>query len=375
MVASSAAAQQQAKGSSAAKAAADAVVASSPAASDAAGASAGEISVGQSLMLHWHVIARQAGFRDETFSLIVAFELPMAFLTCLAALRMKIPADCLGSLMVVEYFAGVAAIARAFQAIEVPAMPYDIKYHPQYDDLCDSKGFMKSLLGLLHLPQKSSAFAWFATVCGTWVIVSRSSTQRSPEEPLGQQAHFCVTNANTMVARCALMMAYCMIVGIGWALEQPSSSLMPCHPALSHCFDVARSIGIMIFETKTYMGLFGNPRPKETIFWSNRFWITALERTMKGHSQKFESCEAAGICTKDASGGFTGGPKLKETEAYPDAFGVEVAKLWLENELLVDYPDDEYNLTSKDYVDEPLPSGDGNFACANLEKMLRYLSD
>ena len=84
---------------------------------------------------------------------------------------------------------------------------------------------------------------------------------------------------------------------------------------------VAREIGTTIFETKTFMGLFGNPRPKETFLWSNRFWITALERSMKGRTRDFESCEAAGICIKVAGGGFTGGPKLKETEAYPDAVG------------------------------------------------------
>ena len=72
---------------------------------------------------------------------------------------------------------------------------------------------------------------WLAIVCSSWVWMSRGSTGRSIDYPLGVPCQS-VDAANKMVARCGMLMIIAIARGAAWALEQPMSSLMVKHPTL-----------------------------------------------------------------------------------------------------------------------------------------------
>ena len=78
------------------------------------------------------------------------------------------------------------------------------------------------------------ALLHFATVCSSWVIINRGTSQRSDGEPLGpnggESARHYVRAANVMVARVSLLMIFALCLGHDVILEQPSSSLMFKHP-------------------------------------------------------------------------------------------------------------------------------------------------
>ena len=87
-------------------------------------------------------------------------------------------------------------------------------------------------------------------------------------------------------------------------------------------------------QTRTCLGAFGAERPKPIIMTSNRAWPQNLQRSVAGMT--FPSCEEAGVVRSvvgaDGRRAFSGGPALKETESYPEQFGVELCNEWLQHD-------------------------------------------
>jgi hypothetical protein len=126
----------------------------------------------------------------------------------------------------VEYFAGVQSIARAFSDGGLNAAAYDICNDSVKQDFVGDLGFITAIQWAKRLiPGDSLAF--FATVCSTWVWVSRSSTHRSHNNPHGLNhdgsGQLCVVQANQMVTRMVLLILFCGCRDVCWLLEQPSS--------------------------------------------------------------------------------------------------------------------------------------------------------
>ena len=93
-----------------------------------------------------------------------------------------------------------------------------------------SLGFCIALA--LALLLKPGGFSMNAPVCSTWVWMSRSTTGRRLWKPLGNRTKNC-KSANIMVARVTLLLYIYEALGVFWVLEQPTNSLMACHPQLA----------------------------------------------------------------------------------------------------------------------------------------------
>eukprot|EP00969_Alexandrium_andersonii_P048089 2111296-Alexandrium_andersonii.AAC.1 len=61
--------------------------------------------------------------------------------------------------------------------------------------------------------------------------MSRGSTARSSDNPLGDPAFPSVAENNRLVMRVLLLLQLCVAWNIYWILEQPVSSIMPLHPS------------------------------------------------------------------------------------------------------------------------------------------------
>ena len=203
------------------------------------------------------------------------------------------------------------------------------------DDLKDSREIM------LPLPVKGFQlnFVNFAYK-GICVMFTKRACQpscpRSPSNPEGDVSKPAVANANCMVARSALVMALCYACYAFWVLEQPGSSLMSKMPVLEVLKAAAEHFDMDWHADKTYMGLFGGESPKALNLYSNNGPMVAkLARNMRGKTWMFTKSEDTQMVTRKASANrpgrldITGGPKLKESQAYTPEFADAVLDAYL----------------------------------------------
>ena len=101
-----------------------------------------------------------------------------------------------------ELFAGVGAIFRAAQAAGLRAAQYDCLIHA-CQDIMRAASLIKLMQYLRRL--RGGGLAHWATVCSSWIWVSRSCTKRSADCPLLQKPWSAsVAKANCMVSRMVL---------------------------------------------------------------------------------------------------------------------------------------------------------------------------
>ena len=119
----------------------------------------------------------------------------------------------------VEYFFGVAAITQNFRLAGYSAIGYDVDKDSLNNDPCMPQGFLCALRHLQAL--RFLGLAWFATVCSSWVWMSRSTTGRE-HDPMGFHTHMNIGEGvrestlptlsawqgNMQVARSALLMCF-----------------------------------------------------------------------------------------------------------------------------------------------------------------------
>jgi hypothetical protein len=229
------------------------------------------ISMGLQSVVYWRM--RVLGCPASFFTILVDIQ------ACKAALGTP---NVRGSLILLELFCGVAAITRSFEQAGLSAMGYDFLKDPLYNDINGDAGFMCVVSLVLSL-DPIQGFLWLATVCSSWVWMSRGSTGRSMEFPLGIPC-LSTDNGNKMVARCALLMLLAIAMGSAWCLEQPMTSLMAMHPALQWLKERAGCLSNAAwFEVKTYMGAFEADTRKPSILYGNRRMVLSLARSL-GHS-------------------------------------------------------------------------------------------
>ena len=225
----------------------------------------------------------------------------------------------------IEFFAGVSAIHRAALDLQLASCRYDIIFNQDSNDVNSLAGFLTAVQLCRRL--KKGALAHFATVCSTWVWISRSSTKRSVTCPLSEKPTECVKQANKMVGRCTLLMILVMALEGIWILEQPSSSLMCLHPrlkAFKNRIEERSLVNRCWWHCHTWMGMYGGESPKATRLWS------CSPLVMKLHRKLDRSLDWAPEVTASIApdGGVTGNrDAMKESQAYPEAYGKAVGQL------------------------------------------------
>ena len=121
----------------------------------------------------------------------------------------------LHGLVLVEWFSGVESPTRAFESYGFTALGFDIDKSKVFMDIINWTGFIQAVrLGRRIVPYKG--LQHFATVCSTWVWMSRSSTRRRDHNILGDRTSRPVICANCMVTLCCLLkMGFGIWCGVG----------------------------------------------------------------------------------------------------------------------------------------------------------------
>jgi hypothetical protein len=259
------------------------------------------------------VCAEAAGVTPKEYRCLRRLSAPM-ILFSLLNLMLRCAGTASRDIDGIEYFSGVSAIQRALSNAGFFACGYDIIHGPM-EDLLTVGGFVAAVQWARRL--KPQGLTHWACVCSTWVWISRDSTGRSAENPLGCDS-LSNEEANAMVSR--MMLIYFLITsrrGL-FILEQPGSSMMPRHPRIKSA---------RLDEVFTWMGCFGHVSKKPTVLLSNE--SLALARLSRKMTPEIEAlCCSDGNFTKDEDGSVTGGASLKATQAYTDEYGEAVVEAW-----------------------------------------------
>lgn len=254
-------------------------------------------------------------------------------------MRMHIPACFWNILMVItrtchcdrdfdclEMFSGRATIVRAFRKNHMKAAGYDITYDAKNNDLNADCGFITALVLVLRL--KSKSVLWWATVCSSWVWMSRSGSQRSKRRVSGNKRARSVATANAQVARMILLSCLGLSRGVSWGLEQPASSLMASSSWVQFLQKLpADLVGGAFTEIHTEMGAFHAETRKPSRLYSIGRWTASLSRSTSRRFMKKVSPTTI-TYTKSGKKQVTGSAQLKGTQAYTDQFGEAVFSAW-----------------------------------------------
>jgi hypothetical protein len=228
----------------------------------------------------------------------------------------------------IEFFSGCEAVTRGMTGQGLVCMPFDKVIDPMLN-LNSNAGFAHAVELILRL--RPGSLIWGAPPCSSFVFMSRGTTLRSKDNPLGNVLHRSVRHANMVVARLVVLLMLGLLRGCQFCVEQPGTSLMgslPCWQFLMQHF--------VVHTVRTSMGAFGAPTPKNTILWCSGVWVYKLIRR---HTQSRSN--ALGLPpttiryqTKSGKCRVQGGPGLKQTQAYPTEFGEEVARHFAEHKAL-----------------------------------------
>eukprot|EP00969_Alexandrium_andersonii_P356383 15446430-Alexandrium_andersonii.AAC.1 len=159
-----------------------------------------------------------------------------------------------------------------------------------------------------------------------------------------------------MVSRSALLMCYLVAKSCKFLLEQPLSSLMPKHPRMLFLQKMSVDMPALFQwqEITTFMGGFGAPTAKPSRLFSNAEWLDRLHRVLPPGFVAQDNVQTSVVGTKGAKKTVTGGPDLKETQAYTTDFGMSVCRAWEEGlrAPATSDPDDDLSVSSEGWSED-----------------------
>ena len=227
----------------------------------------------------------------------------------------------------VEQFAGERAISLGLEHFAYTGKSIDIREDPRCDFLTPG-GFLLCLRVILLL--QVGALCWLAPPCSTWVWISRASSKRSRDKPLGV-GHKSTEDANTLATRGCYLVVFAFASGIKVIIEQPASSLLWEHPAFKKVLRFMKAK-----EADSDMGAFtGSSKKPLKFMWTNET-INDLNRRcgpddrkrIKTFGEKTSTCHIGEDGTVKTAGN---SDVLKNTAAYPVGFGAKVGLAFHKN--------------------------------------------
>ena len=124
----------------------------------------------------------------------------------------------------VDICAGKARITKWALTAGLTGAALDREYG-EHTDLNTDIGLALAIVCVLRMVQGGLVF--LACKCSSWVWMSRSSTQRSQDNPLGNQSAPSVIEGNMLNLHCSLLCCIAHRCLSKWVVEQPESSLFP----------------------------------------------------------------------------------------------------------------------------------------------------
>ncbi|CAK8991732.1 unnamed protein product [Durusdinium trenchii] len=209
-----------------------------------------------------------------------------------------------------EVFAGKMAVTLAEVEAGRRAVPIDLEIGGSSMDLTTDIGFANCLYHAANLREGGACMA--APVCGSFVFMSRGSTQRSIANPMGQGESCRI--GNLLVSRLCVVLLICAAKCVWFCVEQPGTSIMEYHTLFQRFIKI-----VAVRKLKFMMGDYGAPTLKPSILYSSHRAVDLLpnyqvrRRLVKKQMVKryMDGKGKPRVC---------GGADLKRSQAYPKQF-------------------------------------------------------
>ena len=214
------------------------------------------------------------------------------------------------------------------------AQSYDITNDEQ-DDVTTKEGFYRLLRYLLELVPGGVVLA--GPPCSLYVFLSSSVHRRTIARPLGNTDHTKVRLSNLIVSNMCVAMKNVLQRGIKIIIEQPKSSMMFGHPAMTMLQSGPQQTWLHVH---TFMGKFGHPMPKPTVLVTNLKQARLLARDMRQNDMRrlrAAAVEDQKVFTRRTPAGVAGGRNLHESSAYTRPFCEAVLAAWERYFRMVDH--------------------------------------
>lgn len=288
----------------------------------------------------YNTFGKPRGLSAETVLRCLLLGIPISILNALLRVMQHMPEGDYQSVHCAELFSGVANVAGEFRAKGYKARLYD-ENGSSFEDISTPAGMATCLSFLLQ--QSPSSVSHYATVCSSWMFISRSTTRRGHTGFWndGDQQVRAVREGNQLASRTAICIALGYALLLQFILEQPGSSVICASKWMIKLRQMLPWV-----TTHTWMGRFGKPTAKPTELYSTSLWTQQLARKKsKVFDDEFNSSKAVDTATDDvpnSSGGclkrrkVTVNAGLKETQEYPVGYGRAVVSAW-EKGALPDY--------------------------------------
>ncbi|CAK9093449.1 Uncharacterized protein SCF082_LOCUS43965 [Durusdinium trenchii] len=259
-----------------------------------------------------------------------------------------------------EFFAGCMAVTGVWTRAGYRAAPFEILLDSSWMDILTPQGFCLAICMALRM--RREAFAMLATVCSSWVFVSRSSSHGTHVMFQVSASNQKSTSFKEMVAKMTLILYILESRRCYWCYEQPSSSMLWSHPRMQAFFKK-----VTCFKAFTYMGAYGASTPKPTHLVASRASVWKFCRTLPEK-------EWGELVTKktmpDGRVSVTGSSAMKGSQAYTEAFGLATLATWLDES---DDPEPDLTGIKIPSVWAPLTK-DERWEDAKVHECMQYLS-
>lgn len=249
---------------------------------------------------------------------------------------------------VIEYYAGVARIARLSKGMGYRSAAYDVVYDtPAFKESANSSPSTKSIFQTTKKKGKSAmdlttsagftlalamalegkvdqCVTFWGICCSSWIHMNSGASKRDYFTPMGCRAFQSVEMANLLVARSMLLILLCICMGGTPVVENPGSSLIWLHDRFQWLLGCLEKIGLTMYKQKFWMCYFGSPSMKRTILWSTGSPIAALKKFQTMQRKDFEFDGAAKTAEKYLNSrgevAYKGTKALKGTQVYVPRF-------------------------------------------------------
>ena len=223
--------------------------------------------------------AKSRGVTPKALKLMIASGLPMVVLNCLVFLQSVSPSEEAIATTGSELFAGAKTVALAWRQQGHKASTFEINDSQVFQNILLPEGWLSAILMVRN--QEPGSLTHIATVCSTWIYLSRASTKRALAFPEGDTNMLVVQQANTMTARIAIIIILVICLGGIPVHEQPITSLLSACKFMVWARNIARGVlDHYWIRMYTWMGAFGAELQKPTELICTQRWIFKLKRKL-----------------------------------------------------------------------------------------------
>mmetsp|Transcript_48572 Transcript_48572/g.77286 ORF Transcript_48572/g.77286 Transcript_48572/m.77286 type:complete len:339 (+) Transcript_48572:60-1076(+) len=237
------------------------------------------------------------------------------------------PADCKRDLWCVDLFSGCGSLSSHWRESNFKSASFDVCSNAQHD-LTTPLGFMLAIRLVLRL--RPRGLLSLGPPCGSFVWVNLATSLRTLSEPYGDVTKSHVSLGNLLMARACILCLIATVRGCFWLLEQPYTSMAKVFPPLRKTvMDIDRYILPCHWRVFFWMGSWGHNSMKPSAAWGTMPSIGRLYRRMN-KKRRASLCSRGMVrkgINKQGKRVVTGGPKLKESAAYPKGYGARLLDL------------------------------------------------